>query len=119
MSALLCRSPVRRLSRELAAPSGTPAGGPQNRRAGAEQEPEVVPIPGSCGVIERELLPAAEDMDDKDDPGRKAVPEPPEQVRPPHDDLLLLIVSDHQERFRSPPELRVRSSRSGPVLSLP
>jgi hypothetical protein len=75
----------------LVAPSSSPAGGTQNRRAGAEQEPEVIPVPASCSVIERELLPAAKDVDDEDDPGRKAVPEPPEQVSPPHDDFLLLI----------------------------
>ena len=69
----------------------SPAGGTQNRRAGVEQEPEVIPAPASCSVIERELLPAAEDVDDEDDPGRKAVPEPLEQVSPPHDDFLLLI----------------------------
>ena len=34
-------------------------------------------------------LPTAENVDNKYDPAREAVPEPPEQVLPSHDDSLL------------------------------
>jgi hypothetical protein len=70
-------------------PSSPPPQRTQNRRASAEQKAEVVPVSASCLVVERELLPAAEHVDDKDDPGRKPVPESPEQVCPPHDSSLL------------------------------
>ena len=72
----------------LSAPSAPPAPGTQKGRAGTEQKPEVVPVPAPCLVVEWELLPDAEDVDDKDDPGRDAVPQSPKQVCPPHDDPL-------------------------------
>ena len=72
--------------RSLAAPAAPPAKGAKEGGAGAEQEPEVVPVPAPRLVVERELLPAAEHVNDEDYPGRKAVPQPPQQVRPLHDD---------------------------------
>jgi hypothetical protein len=66
-----------------------PAHGAQKGGSGAEQEPEVVPVPAPRLVVEGELLPPTEDVHDEDDPGRKAVPEAPQQVCPPHDVYLL------------------------------
>ena len=74
--------------RGLSATATSPADSAQKWRSGAEQEPEVVPVTASGLVVERELLPAAEHVHDKDDPGRKTVPKPPQQVRPPHDGSL-------------------------------
>src|SRR5215208_6121937 len=85
-----CSSTLRR-SPAPSAPATSPPERTENRRACPEQESEVIPAPTSRVVVERELLPPAENVHDEDDPGRKAVPEPPKQIRPPHDDLLLLI----------------------------
>src|SRR5215207_5809829 len=79
------------LPRGLSATATSPADSAQKWRSGAEQEPEVVPVTASCLVIERELLPAAEHVHDKDDPGRKTVPEPPQQLCPPHSVSILPI----------------------------
>ena len=62
----------------LVAPSPSPAQRTQKRGAGTDQKAEVVPVSTSRLAVEGELLPAAEDVDDKDDPGRKPVPEPPQ-----------------------------------------
>ena len=68
----------RRPPRGLVAPSPSPAQRTQKRGAGTEQKAEVVPVSASRLVVEGELFPAAEDVDDKDDLGRKPVPEPPQ-----------------------------------------
>src|SRR5919112_4671999 len=67
----------------------SPAYSAQKGGSGAEQEPEVVPVPAPRLVVERVLLPPTEDVHDEDDPGRKSVPEAPQQVCPPHDVYLL------------------------------
>src|SRR5690606_25172060 len=61
------------------------------------------------------LLPAAEDVDDQDNPGRQAVPEPPQQVSPPHDGVLLPIglTARLSARCRSLPAPYHRRPRSG------
>jgi hypothetical protein len=59
----------------ILAPSASPTQSAQERRTSAEQKPEVVPVSASCLVVESELLPAAEHVHDKDDPGRKPVPD--------------------------------------------
>jgi hypothetical protein len=70
-----------------------PAKEAEKRRARAEQEPEVIPIAASRAVIERKLIPGAEDVDDEDDPGREAIPQSPKKIEPPHDDPPLLADS--------------------------
>lgn len=72
------RGSARRPPCGLMGPSASPAENPENRRAGTEQKPEVIPVSAPRGVVEWKLLPAAEHVDDKDDPGRKAIPESPE-----------------------------------------
>src|SRR5215204_2657574 len=72
------RAPPLHISGELVAPSTPPTHSAQKGRAGTEQEPEVVPVPAPCLVVEREVLPAAKHVDDKYDPGRKTIPESPE-----------------------------------------
>jgi len=72
------RAPPLHISGELVAPSTPPTHSAQKGRAGTEQEPEVVPVPAPCLVVEREVLPAAKHVDDEDDPGRKTIPESPE-----------------------------------------
>ncbi len=55
-------------------PSCSRAQGTQKRRASTEQEPEVIPVAASGHVVEGKMLPAAKDMDEKDDPGGETIP---------------------------------------------
>jgi hypothetical protein len=57
----------------------------KKRRAGPKQESKVIPVATSRNIIQRELLPPAKQVDEKDDPGRKAIPKSPKQILPPHD----------------------------------
>jgi hypothetical protein len=63
------------------------AEGAEQWGARAKQEPEIIPVATVGDIIERIFSPAAEGMDDQDDPGGQAVPESQEQVLPPCHEL--------------------------------
>jgi hypothetical protein len=72
-------------------PGGPPSGlatrsaeHPQKGRAGADQEPKVIPATAPRQVVDRKRLPDAKEVQDQEDPGRNAVPGAPEEVLPPH-----------------------------------
>ena len=96
-------------------PPAPPSHHSQKGRAGSEQEPEVVPVPAPCLIVERELLPPTENVHDEDDPGRKTVPNAPKQVCPPHDVYLLYdrrsLTSSETSRPSRKSLLAVRSAR--------
>ena len=96
-------------------PPAPPSHHSQKGRAGSEQEPEVVPVPDPCLIVERELLPPTENVHDEDDRGRKTVPNAPKQVCPPHDVYLLYdrrsLTSSETSRPSRKSLLAVRSAR--------
>src|SRR6266508_987820 len=57
----------------------------EKRGARAEEEAEVIPVAAPGNVVERKLLPAAEDMNEQHHPSRKSVPKTKEEIFPPHD----------------------------------
>jgi len=63
---------------------------PQKRRASSDQEPEIIPAATAYDIVDRELPPDAEEVNDQENPGRDAVPDAPQEVLPPHAAPLVL-----------------------------
>src|SRR5262249_27150772 len=63
---------------------------PQKRRASSDQEPEIIPAATAYYIVDRELPPDAEEVNDQENPGRDAVPDAPQEILPPHAAPLVL-----------------------------